>query len=264
MESVAGIFNSRPKAEQAVTQIKSLGIPDERIVLLTPDTPPDEVEAEVLTTDTEPPGIGAALGGTVGGALGVASGATLGAAAASLMVPGVGPVLALGILGAGVLGLGGTVTGIAVGEALDETLDEGLPHDELFIYEDALRAGRTVVIAFPDAEELADRVRQVLAQAGAESIDAAREDWWLGLRDAEEEDYRAQGGDFQTHEVSYRRGFEAALNTRFRGRTFDKCVTELEKFYAESGVDEAFHRGFERGMAYQNRFQAKSTKASSG
>jgi hypothetical protein len=264
MESVAGIFNSRPKAEQAVAQIKSLGLPDERIVLLTPDTPPDEVEAEVNTTDAEPPGIGSALGGTVGGALGVASGATLGAAAASLMVPGVGPVLALGILGAAVLGLGGTVTGMAVGGALDETLDEGLPHDELFIYEDALRRGRTVVIAFPDDEELADSVRQVLAQAGAESIDAGREDWWLGLRDAEEEHYRAQGGDFHADEVSYRRGFEASLNTRFRGRSFAQCTHELEKFYAESGVDEAFRQGFERGIAYQNQFQAKSTKASSG
>ena len=264
MESVAGIFTSRAKADQAISQIKSLGLPDERIALLTPDIPADEVEAEVNTTDAEPPGIGKALGGTVGGALGVASGATLGAAAASLMVPGVGPVLALGILGAGVLGLGGTVTGMAVGEALDETLEEGLPHDELFIYEDALRSGRTVVIAFPDDEDLADRVRQVFAQAGAESIDAAREDWWLGLRDAEEEYYRTQGRDFQTDEVSYRRGFEAALNTRFRGRTFDKCANELEKFYAESGVDEAFRHGFERGIAYQNRFQAKSTKASSG
>ncbi|MGH9882702.1 MAG: hypothetical protein ACRD6N_14800, partial [Pyrinomonadaceae bacterium] len=107
MESVAGIFTSRVKAEQAVSRIKSLGILDERIVLLMPHTAPEEAEAAVSTTDAEAPGIGKALGGTVGGAIGAASGATLGAAAASLMVPGVGPVLAAGILGAAVLGLGG-------------------------------------------------------------------------------------------------------------------------------------------------------------
>ena len=48
--------------------------------------------------------------------------------------------------------------------------------------------------------------------AGAESIDAARESWWLSLRDAEEAHYQTTGGNFQTDEANYRRGFEAALN----------------------------------------------------
>jgi hypothetical protein len=261
MESVAGIFTSRANADRAISAIKALSIPDERIVLLMPHSAPAETEGQVATTDAEPTGIGEALGGTVGGAIGVASGASLGAAAASLFVPGVGPVLAAGILAAAVLGIGGAAAGMAVGEALEEGIDDGLPHDELYLYEDALRRGRTVIVAFVPDDDAADRVREVLAKAGAESIDAAREDWWLGLRDAEAEHYAAQGRDFQGDEISYRRGFEAALNAKWRGRSYAELATSADQFFADSGTDQAFRLGYERGLAHLKRLESKTGKA---
>ncbi len=116
METVAGIFDSRAAAERVVQQIHSLGIPNDRIALLTPDMSKKQVEQDVPTADTEAPGEGKALGGVVGGAMGVAGGASLGMATASLIIPGVGPVIAAGILGAAILGVGGTATGMVVGE----------------------------------------------------------------------------------------------------------------------------------------------------
>jgi hypothetical protein len=92
MEPVAGIFDSREAAEHVVEQIQSLGIPDDRIALLTPDMGKKQVERDVPTADTEATGEGEAMGGAVGGAIGVAGGTSLGAATASLIVPGVGPV----------------------------------------------------------------------------------------------------------------------------------------------------------------------------
>jgi hypothetical protein len=259
MESVAGIFSTRESAAKAAGEIRTL-VPEKRIVLLTPHTTSEEAEAAIRTTDAESTGIGAALGGTVGGALGAASGATLGAAAASLLVPGVGPVMAAGILGAAVLGIGGAATGAALGDVAEEGLDEGLPHDELFIYEEALRRGRSVVVAFPSDDDLADQVRSAFARNGAESIDAAREDWWLGLRDSEEEYCRAQGREFHTDEVSYRRGFEAALNAKFRGKSFEAAAPDLQEFFADAGTDEAFRLGYQRGLEYQKRCEASTTK----
>jgi hypothetical protein len=189
--------------------------------------------------------------------MGVAGGATLGAAAASLLVPGVGPVLAAGIVGAALLGAGGAASGAAAGAALERHLADGLPHDELYIYEDALRKGRSVVIAFPEDEESAKTTKGVLSQSGAESIDAAREDWWLGLRDSEEENYKAQGRDFRTDEADYRRGFEAALHAKLRGRTYQEATEELTVFVGEGTSDEAFRRGYERGYAYQKGLQER-------
>src|SRR5688500_4584863 len=154
------------------------------------------------------------MGGAVGGAMGVAGGSSLGAAAVSLLVPGVGPVIAGALLGAALLGAGGAVTGMAAGEALEEELVAGLPHDELYLYEDALSKGRSVVIAFLEDEGAVYAAQGALAAAGAESIDEARENWWIGLRDAEAAEYETTGKSFQTAEASYRRGFEEALKRR--------------------------------------------------
>jgi hypothetical protein len=249
MEAIAGIFDSRADAERAVYGLRSAGIPNDRTVFLAPGTSDEGVESAVPITDTEQSGMGKAMGGAVGGAMGVAGGGTLGAAVASFLVPGVGPVIAAGVVGAALLGVGGAATGAAAGAALESGLAEGLSRDEVYLYEDALRKGRSVVIAFAQDEDAEERIHNVLAQAGAESIDAARESWWLGLRDAEEEYYQ---GDFRSDEVSYRRGFEAALNPNRRGRSYDETASELNETYGEA-ADEAFRRGYQRGQDYHTR-----------
>lgn len=250
MSTVAGIFRSRADAERAVENLRSAGIVNDHLNLLTPGTTDQELEASVPTTETEQPGMGGALGGTVGGALGAAGGMTIGAAAASLLVPGVGPVIAAGILGAALLGAGGAAAGAAAGDALEDTV-EGLPHDELYVYEDALRQGRSVVLVVADDDAQAETVRGVLAQAGAETLDAARENWWVGLRDAEEAEYTGQGGDFKADEAIYRRGFEAAQHPHWRGKSYEEASARLRERYSDAYSSDAFRRGYERGRNYQ-------------
>ncbi|HEV7797946.1 MAG TPA: hypothetical protein VGO73_07315 [Pyrinomonadaceae bacterium] len=252
METVAGIFQLRAQAEEAVRQLHSLGIPNDRIALLTPGMSEEQIEDAVPVDDTEQPGMGQAMGGTVGGAMGIAGGASLGAAAASLLVPGVGPVIAGGILGAAILGAGGTAAGIAAGGALEKELESGLPHDELYLYEDALRKGKSVVIAFVDDDAAIYAVQSALVSAGAESIDEARENWWVGLRDVEEAEYQQGGGNFKTDEASYRRGFETALKARGQSTDQNPAASSGD---AES--DEAFRRGYERGRSYQKNLREK-------
>ena len=256
MSTVAGIFKSRADAERAVENLRSTGIATDNISLLTPGATNEEVEAAVPTTETEQPGMGGALGGTVGAAMGTAGGATIGAALASLLVPGIGPVLAAGVIGAALLGVGGAAAGAAAGSKLEESV-EGLPHDELYVYEDALRQGRSVVIALIDDGAQAEGARNVLAQAGAESIDAARESWWVGLRDAEEEEYTGQGKDFKQNEVVYRRGFEAAQHPHHRGKAYAEIAERLRERYSDSYEAESFRRGYERGQNYQRSLREK-------
>ncbi len=251
METIVGIFHSRADAERAVQLLYGLGIPNNRIGLLTPGVDEKKIGSSIPVTDAEPPGIGKALGATVGGAIGAAGGATVGAAVASLLVPGVGPVLALGLIGAAILGVGGAATGLAAGEALEEGLSEGLPHDELFVYEDALRKGHSVIVALASDEESAEKVRDVLTRTGAESVDAAEETWWLGLRDAESTHYEETGGDFQRDEASYRRGFKAALHPIRRGTSYAENEQDLREAYGEISNSDAFRKGYERGQAYQ-------------
>src|SRR5262249_4851771 len=203
MMTVVGVFASRDAGERAVQRLGAVGFTQDRISLLIPGSSDSQVYS-VPTTEAEPPGIGRTIGAVAGGAAG-ASGGMQAAALLSMVLPGVGPVLILGAVGAVLLGGGGA----ALGAAVDRNLREGLPRGEGFVYEGAPGRGKTVVIAIAESEEQAARGRALLSAAGAETIDAAREQWWLGLRDAEAAQYTATGGDFSRDESRYRRGFEA-------------------------------------------------------
>src|SRR5678815_1539473 len=148
MEAVSGVFRSREDAEKAINELRRAGIPDQRIGLVTPGSDDRDLEAGLPITDTERPGMGRAMGAAVGGAMGAAGGATLGLAVATLAVPGVGPVLAFGMIGAALMGTFGAAAGSAVGDSLEEGLGEGVPHEDVYIYKDALRNGGSILIAY--------------------------------------------------------------------------------------------------------------------
>jgi hypothetical protein len=117
--------------------------------------------------------MGRAMGAAVGGAMGAAGGATLGLAVATLAVPGVGPVLAFGMIGAALLGTFGAAAGSAVGDSVEEELGEGIPHEDLYIYKDSLRRGDSIVVAYV-IDDQADRAREIIKSSGAEDIDELR------------------------------------------------------------------------------------------
>lgn len=250
MQSIVGIFNSLADARRAAAILKSSGIAEDRISVLSPHTSETEFEAQVPTSEAEQPGMGRAVGGTVGAALGVAGGASAGAAVATLLIPGVGPVLALGLLGAAILGAGGAAAGALAGRAFEKAIDQGLPRDELYVYEDALRRGRSVVVAFADDGQIAENARAELMRDGAETVDAAREDWWIGLRGAEQEHYTSQGGDFKVDEAKYRLGFEAALHPECRGKSCADADARLQRKYGADSTTPAFRMGYDRGQRY--------------
>jgi len=252
MLSVVGVFASRTDADLAVSKLLSAGIDRDQINLLTPGSEPEKLAA-IPVDDMEEPGVGEALGGVIGGTLGAVGGWSLGAAVASLFIPGIGPVIAIGAAAAAVFATGGAVGGAKIAEALEDSSSYGLSHDELFVYEDALRHGRTVLIAFAKDEEQRKGAQKIITTSGAESLDAARENWWLGLRDIEEEEYVRTGHNFKTCESSFRCGFEASQHTFARGKTYTQVVNELKKRYPDKYGEDAFRDGFERGKKYHER-----------
>jgi hypothetical protein len=244
MLTVAGIFKTRQDAESTMRQLMAAGFRREDLVVLAPGASQSEVEA-VPTDYGEQPGMGKAIGSVVGGAIGLAGGAVV----ANLLLPGVGPIVAIG-LGAGALGIGGAVAGGATGGALENLLSRGLPKDELFVYEDALRQQRSVLVAASEDQDRLEQARRIMEENGAESTDAAREKWWIGLRDAEEAEYAAPAEKFRDNEPVYRRGFEAALEPELRGKSFEQATQALRERYPDICGHEAFRHGYERGQRY--------------
>jgi hypothetical protein len=252
MKTVAGIFGSRKAAERAWAQLKSKGFTEGNLILLTPDASQSEI-GSVPTEEGEQPGMGTAIGGVVGGAVGLAAGSTL----ANIFLPGVGPVIALGLSAAGL----GAVTGATGGGALERMLTKGLPKDEIFFYEDALRQGRSVVVVLSPDEDRVESARGILGSNGAESLDAAREKWWIGLRDAEETEYSHPRAAFEQVEKIYRRGFEAAQEPELRGKTLAEAGDILRQRFPTIMEEEPFRRGYMRGQIYASQRPSRDDKA---
>lgn len=257
MQVVTGVFKSDNNAETAVNQLRSLGIPDKRIGIVRPGTRPERLEAGVPVTDTEEPGMGRAMGAAVGGAMGAAGGATAGLAIASLVVPGIGPLIAFGMVGAGLLGIVGAATGSAVGDSVEEELGEGIPHEDVYLYEDALRHGHSVVIAYVDEGDQADNAAKTMHDAGAEDLDMLRENWWQELREGERAHYTRDDRNFDQDETSYRRGYEAALHPKRRGKAYSDVEDELRTAYANTVLDRPFQDGYERGSGHRTRVEIR-------
>jgi hypothetical protein len=257
MKTITGIFRTRGRAEQALQRLRAAGLTQEQLSLFLPAASLTTLLDVIPTTDTEQPGMGKALGAVVGGASGL-SGGVFGAAVASLFLPGVGSLVVLGAAALG--GVLGAAAGAGIGNTIEESLAIGLPRDELFLYEDALRQGRSVVVVLAHDEEQATTVRDVLAHADVESIDAAREQWWLGLRDAEEAVYDAPSGVFAQIEHLHRSGFEAALDPRARGKSYEEVTAFLRERYPTMFSEEPFRRGYSRGQAYRQGLRERCTQ----
>jgi hypothetical protein len=243
MNPIVGIFASHASAHEACARLTAAGLAWEKIHVLGPARS-ETVLTDVPTSDAEQPGMGAAVGGVVGTAVGGAGGVTVGATVAAIgAMPFVGPIIVGGLVGATLFSLGGA----AIGRAIEEALSTGVPKDELVLYQEALRRGRSLVVVLAEDDLERERVRGIMEQAGAESIDAAREEWWVGIRD-EELDIAPEAGP---NEAMYRRGFEAAL--ALNGAPPEDVQPDLARREPEAHAHPDFRRGYERGRAYLAR-----------
>jgi hypothetical protein len=255
MQAVTGVFSSETDAERAVATLRSNGISSDKITLLIPGDIQKELSSIPVDAAEE-----SGMGKTIGAVLGAATGLSGGGLLAAALIPGVGPVTAIGLLGGAILAAAGGSIGAATGQALENSMSHGLAEDEIFVYEDALRRGRSVVIVLADDAHSAEPLRTILQKEDAEAIDAARQQWWIGLRSAEQEHYATSGRNFREDEKFYRMGFEAALHARNRCKEFDQVAAEMEsnledlrRNYPGEEVEQPYTRGYQRGREYYQR-----------
>jgi uncharacterized membrane protein len=152
--TILGIFDDPIAARRAVEALRAspLRLDDISIVSRATDS-----GAAVSNADDVSAGEGAAVGAVWGGLVGLAA----------LLIPGVGPFIAFGALGAA---LTGAVTGAVVGGITAALIDfGGISEEDARAYERQIHAGRTLVAA-KAREEDAVEVRRILAASGAESI----------------------------------------------------------------------------------------------
>ena len=238
-----GVFPTEEGIPQALEGLRAAGIQNDRISVFTPG-PARHPLSSVETSDTEQGGMGAAMAGSILGALGLGMGVIL-------FVPVIGAITVLGALAAGLMGAGGAAAGAAVGSILERRSLQGLiPVDELYVYEDALAQGCSLVLVVTPDDALAAQTLEILKAAGAESIDSARESWWLGLKDWRKGNCDAPDHTALWDDHLYREGFVAALRHEAAGRGEVEGKAELSAQPPGVPRDEAFWLGYTEGRAF--------------
>ena len=133
---LVAVFDDRMEAERAVDELEQVGFShhDVGFALRGSDVVRGGMVTDAVgTKDDRGMLTGAVTGGVVGGLIG---------AAAALIVPGVGPVLAAGVLATS---LGYAGAGVAIGGILGAMTGAGLSEEEAQYYERQLHAGKAIV-----------------------------------------------------------------------------------------------------------------------
>ena len=143
-QTLTALFDDYDNAESAVTRLERAGVPRDDISIVASNA--DDRHAAVgngaATAAGADAGEGAAIGATVGGIGGLLAGLGL------LVIPGVGPIVAAGWLGATIVGaLGGAAVGGAAGGLVGALTHAGVPEADAHIYAEGVRRGGSLVSA---------------------------------------------------------------------------------------------------------------------
>jgi hypothetical protein len=163
MKTVAGMFETRNDAEDAIRRLQAAGFSRDSIgVAMT-----DREELESLATDTGANDL-SAEGATAGLVSGAAVGALVGIAlvGSTIVLPGIGTMLIGGPLAAGLTGAG---IGAASGGLVGGLIGAGIPEHEAAEYSSKLERGHILVTVQAADHEVA-RARQILTEEGARTV----------------------------------------------------------------------------------------------
>ena len=151
--TLVAAFEDRLEAERAVDELEQAGFTADHVGSAIRGS--DAVEGGMIT---DAQGAKDGKGAAAGMAAGAGIGAILGAAAA-LLIPGFGPVVASGVLG---MAFGGAIAGTAVGGIFGAMTGLGVSEEEARFYEQEFNSGRAIVAvkAGPRAAEAAEILRR--------------------------------------------------------------------------------------------------------
>lgn len=165
--TVIALFESRIAAERAVNTLVHAGFSQDSVSVITSNaaSPTGDVPnigpQEQIGTGTDA-GSGAAVGGLAGFIGGIVA----------LAIPGIGPILAVGPLAAGIMGAG---IGAAAGGLVGALKQQGVPEADVSRLSEAIRRGRVMVTAHVPTDQV-DHASDILDKAGALDVDEAGED----------------------------------------------------------------------------------------
>jgi hypothetical protein len=162
--SVVGVYNTLGEAEDVVRSLGDGGFPLGQVSVIAQPVKGDRrVHGYVTSWDVARSA--ATTGAWLGGTFGLLVGATF------LWVPGVGPLVVAGLLAAALVGgIEGAVVGAAATGLFGWLVSLGIAREKIRKYEQAVRAGKFLVIAHGTPEAVT-KAREILTGSPAEQLD---------------------------------------------------------------------------------------------
>ena len=157
--ALVGVFDDRGAAERAVDALERAGFSGDNVGFVMRG---DDAVRGGMIVDAQgaKDGKGAATGAITGGMLGGVL-----AAAISLLIPGVGPVVAGGVLAAF---FGGAIAGTAIGGIFGAMTGLGISEQEARFYENEFQSGRAIVAVKPQGR--AAEAAEILVRSGGRHV----------------------------------------------------------------------------------------------
>lgn len=175
MKTIIGLFKQEGEADAAIRDLERAGFNENHLGVIAPNTVAQRVDlAEdkregTIQADQK---LGTAGGAAVGGLTGLVAGLT------ALAVPGIGPVLAAGMIAASA-GLGATAGGL-----LGTLTSNSITEEDAYTYAEGVKRGGILVVVRADDQHETE-VKGIMRNAGALEIETKRKEWeaagWTGF-----------------------------------------------------------------------------------
>ena len=142
-QTVSRLYDSYSQAQAAVTALERAGFSNSEISLVSRYRDDDNL----VDDDASGAGTGAATGAAIGG------GGGLLAALGIIAIPGIGPLVAAGVLATTLVGAAG---GATVGGLIGALTDAGVSEEDAHVYSEGVRRGSSLVTVTADERRAAE------------------------------------------------------------------------------------------------------------
>lgn len=241
---VTGLFRDRDSAERAYQSVSDRGYSKDDINLVMSDETRKKHFSDPAAATTElgsKAAEGAGVGGAIGGAIGAIA-AAVAAVGSSLVIPGLGLVIAGPVAAA----LAGGGAGAATGGLLGALIGAGIPEERVKHYESGIKEGGILMGVKPRSDEDAahferswrDDLRGEHVYSGLSSqtfdSDYYRNHWQTA--------YGAQGGRYEEYEPAYRYGNDLRSNSSYAGRNWSEIEPSVQTDWESRNADRPWAR----------------------
>jgi uncharacterized membrane protein len=169
MELVVGLFDKKRDAELAVQALEQAGFSQGKMGALAQDRIiVEHLGDEQKDATARSAEIGALSGTALGGLTGLLAGT------GALVIPGIGPVIAVGVLASTLAGAG---VGAAAGGLVGALMGLGFSEKQAQVYTEGIKQGGVLVAVQAEGERIG-LAREIIKQANAVDIDTRGQEWF--------------------------------------------------------------------------------------